>query len=82
MDRASNPVSVKRIFSFPQRPIHRLRGAVNHTSPPSAEVKNEWRFTSTPPAHRIALWHGERNFILFSSFFSRMLLPDIQHAWV
>jgi len=28
----------------------------DHLSPPSAEVKNEWRYTSTDPY--ILTWHG------------------------
>ena len=29
--------------------VKRSEREVDHTSPPSAEVKNEWRYTSTPP---------------------------------
>jgi hypothetical protein len=37
---------------------------VNHSTPSSAEVKNEWSCTSAPPVCRHGLLDREENFIL------------------
>jgi len=62
MTGGSNLVTVWEFFSSPpptQPPIQRVAGALSlgiklpgreadHLDPPSAEVKNSWRYTSTP----------------------------------
>ena len=35
--------------------VNRPRREANHSSPSSAEVKNEWRYTSVPPYSRMGM---------------------------
>jgi len=55
----SSPSHPDRLWDTPQPPIQRVPGALtagvkglrreaDHSSPPSAEVKNAWSYTSTP----------------------------------
>ena len=63
MIRRSNSSSWQRFVSFPEPPdwmwrlpssflsVKRTQRGVNHSSPPSTEVKNKWSYISTPPIH-------------------------------
>ena len=52
--------------------LEQLGHEVNHSPPPSAEVKNEWRYASTPP---VGLHGMNRNNFTFTFIY------DIWHIF-